>query len=612
MRRARVWSVAVLAFGLAALAPDGRATAQTVLVFDENSTHGRALDACMRLGLMCSRARAADFATSIGASRWDLVVVDLPSTEPSGAWQTALINYISAGGRAIHTQWNMGSLAGLPAAYQVSATSSHDGIPFHRWSATTPLFTTPNAIPTSFTVITDVWGTNGFYLEPVGAAYSVAGFTMSPASNQAAIVIGNSDRTIFNGFLFDDFTGDVDGDMIPDVTELVMNEISFLLGASAPTMPCMGVPEGGMCTTAAGAAGRCRSGGCCTGCWDGMRCQIGSGAAACGAAGATCASCVDGLACTSDVCMAGACSNPSAPMGTACSDGLFCTSTDRCDGAGACVGSGAACNDGASCTVDTCDEMTDTCVFTPTEGCTIGGVCVGDGVIHPVYGCLACDRARNPNDWSPRPMGTVCGMDRCTAGRLTPASVCDSMGTCAGRAPMPCPSGMCADAMSCAPTCADTGCAAGEWCAPDGTCMPQLATGTACGGDAECASGECVDGVCCDTACDGVCERCDAAMSVGTCSAVAAGSDPDMECDLACDGAGACMMGDAGMSAIDGGARADASTSDAGSPGTDAGPRRARTPSGCGCGISATAPAPWLATVLLALIVARRRRARRS
>ena len=56
---------------------------------------------------------------------------------------------------------------------------------------------------------------------------------MTPTPNQAGIVIGNSNRTIMNGFLFDDYnTADKDADMIRDIVELIENEIRYILGPS--------------------------------------------------------------------------------------------------------------------------------------------------------------------------------------------------------------------------------------------------------------------------------------------------------------------------------------------------------------------------------------------
>lgn len=61
--------------------------------------------------------------------------------------------------------------------------------------------------------------------------------------------------------------------------------------------------------------------------------------------------------------------------------------------------------------------------------------------------------------------------------------------------------------------------------------------GRTCVADGECASDHCVDGVCCDDGCTGTCRACDLAGSVGTCTNVPAGFDPDDECGaIACDG----------------------------------------------------------------------------
>lgn len=361
-----------------------------------------------------------------------------------------------------------------------------------------------------------------------------------------------------------------------------------------PTAPCVGLAEGATCTTTAGATGLCRSGVCCTGCWNGTRCVGGTSVAACGAGGAACRSCDDGMFCTLDACTAGACS--SAPSPTICSDGM-------------------------SCTADVCDEATDTCMFPPTAGCTIGGECVGEGTMHPANPCQVCDPARRTDDWSPVAAGTSCGASSCTMGRLT-TRACNATGMCVTSAPATCPTGACADATSCVAACDATSCAAGEYCdAATMRCATLRGPGEACGADAtSCASGACVDGVCCDGACDGVCERCDVAGSEGTCAPVEAGADPDDECELACDGAGACMvpaMPDAGMVAADAGSSGDAGSmgADGGGSGEDAGARtRGGSSGGCGCRVGAEAPgarAGWVGLVL-ALAVALRRRRRRE
>lgn len=582
------------------------ASAQTILIYDENSTNMRAIDAATRLGLTFTRARAADFDTLLRGSRWDLVIVDMPSTEPSGMWQAAIVDHIAAGGRAIHTQWQSTTLGGLGPAYQVTIGMGHNALPFYRWSSDS-LFTTPQVVPDGFTMLMDLWGTNGFYLEPMMGARAAAGFTMTPAANQAAIVIGNSGRTIFNGFLFDDYAAfDADADGIPDITELVMNEIS-LLAAIFPTAPCVGLAEGAACTATPGGAGVCRGGVCCYGCWNGMRCERGTAPSACATGGAMCASCLDGVECTLDLCEGGTCRNPMAPAGTACTDGMFCTATDACNSLGACTGTGTPCRDGDTCTEDVCAEATDSCSFPPVAtSCTIGGTCVGGGMINPTNPCQVCDPARRMDDWSPVEVGTTCGASTCTAGRVR-TRTCDATATCVTSAPAMCPTGMCLDAMSCEPGCMPGTCPAGEYCdLASMRCMPQVMTGEDCDDAAACPTGFCVDGVCCESACDGVCERCDTLGTVGSCIPLSAGADPDMECDTTCDGAGACMGDrDAGVDAgraDDGGTRSDAGRRDAG-----AGPPIVRRDDGCTCS-AASGDLPIALTTLVLFMLRRRRR----
>lgn len=70
-------------------------------------------------------------------------------------------------------------------------------------------------------------------------------------------------------------------------------------------------------------------------------------------------------------------------------------------------------------------------------------------------------------------------------------------------------------------------CPGGTMCVA-GACL--AVGGQPCMGPSDCVSGFCADGICCDSACTGTCEKCNLAGSVGTCSAIASGQDPDNEC----------------------------------------------------------------------------------
>jgi len=106
---------------------------------------------------------------------------------------------------------------------------------------------------------------------------------------------------------------------------------------------------------------------------------------------------------------------PGAPP--TCDDGLFCTGVDTCDASSPitpyccfqpglcfqnhptsdCIDKGGTpcttgdfpCGDGVGCTIDTCDEDSDACVFTPNHpACDNGLFCDGAEVCDPAAGCI--------------------------------------------------------------------------------------------------------------------------------------------------------------------------------------------------------------------------------
>lgn len=73
-----------------------------------------------------------------------------------------------------------------------------------------------------------------------------------------------------------------------------------------------------------------------------------------------------------------------------CDNGLSCDGAETCAG-GVCVaGIAPVCDDGVGCTVDSCDEATDSCTFTPHDAaCDNGLFCDGAEVCDGALGCLA-------------------------------------------------------------------------------------------------------------------------------------------------------------------------------------------------------------------------------
>ena len=123
----------------------------------------------------------------------------------------------------------------------------------------------------------------------------------------------------------------------------------------------------------------------------------GGGGTFCNGAGA-CVECTVATDCAAAdqcdvaVCTAGACGVEPGPAGTPCTDGLFCTQTDTCDGSSACVGVGSPCDgaDGDGDCSESCDEQGETCdgddaegsgcddaIYCTTEDACSAGVCGG-------------------------------------------------------------------------------------------------------------------------------------------------------------------------------------------------------------------------------------------
>jgi hypothetical protein len=118
---------------------------------------------------------------------------------------------------------------------------------------------------------------------------------------------------------------------------------------------------------------------------------------------------------------------------------------------------------------------------------------------------------------------TTCSQASCAAGILTPASYCDSSGSCPAVKAVPCASNVCtADNKSCASSCAGVACGAGSYC--DGTtCVPKKTSGP-CASSGECSTGFCADGVCCNTPCTEQCKACSLSGTSGTCTRLSTGA----------------------------------------------------------------------------------------
>jgi hypothetical protein len=140
------------------------------------------------------------------------------------------------------------------------------------------------------------------------------------------------------------------------------------------------------------------------------------------------------------------CVTTSAPFGTSCNDGLFCTEIDTCNSFGTCTGTVRDCTTGVpQCQVNAgCDDVSDTCLrsntlngsfcddglfCTAVDSCNGLGACVGTArdcsAFDDECNVGTCDELLSTCEATPLGSGTACGVGvSCTA------DTCDGDGVC--------------------------------------------------------------------------------------------------------------------------------------------------------------------------------------
>jgi hypothetical protein len=299
----------------------------------------------------------------------------------------------------------------------------------------------------------------------------------------------------------------------------------------------------------------------------------------------TAPNCNDGVSCTVDSCDEGGDTCVNAPDDSACNDSQFCNGVETCDATNDCqAGAAPDCDDGVLCTVDSCDEVGDTCVNGPDDSiCSDGDFCTGDETCDAIGGCQS-GTAPNCDD------GVVCTVDSCDEvgdtcvnapddGVCTDSEFCNGVETCdatndcqAGTAPN-CDDGVLCTVDSCdegGDTCVngpdDSICSDGDFCTGDETCdaIGGCQTGTApnCDDGVICTTDSCdeVGDTCVNTPDDSACEDAAFCNGVETCDAVSdcqAGTPPDCDDGVVCTADACDEVGDTCTNTIDHGLCSD-------------------------------------------------------
>ena len=177
----------------------GGGAAPTILLFQQ-SAHNYFQSALTALGLsVTSFATEGDFDTALASANpaTTLAIVDEGNVSIS---LTPASAFIAAGGHMIVEYWNLIALPSLATSLGATVNSSLlSPLPVYNWGGSS-LFT-GETNPMSFVETT--YNVDGQLLQPTSGNTAVGGFISSPAANEAAIIVGNSGRTLLNGFLID-------------------------------------------------------------------------------------------------------------------------------------------------------------------------------------------------------------------------------------------------------------------------------------------------------------------------------------------------------------------------------------------------------------------------
>jgi len=168
---------------------------------------------------------------SLNLYNWELMVIDNPIYAIIPPVLTEVDNFVKGGGRLIMSSYRVNYYithplwARLGFAYDQSQPDSSS---LYIWDAAHPIFNLPvDYGAVRFDPISD-YGDEGDLLRVYPNATALGGYTASETENNTNIVLANGGKTLFNGYLIDQFTGDLDDSAYADNFELWINEISFM------------------------------------------------------------------------------------------------------------------------------------------------------------------------------------------------------------------------------------------------------------------------------------------------------------------------------------------------------------------------------------------------
>jgi hypothetical protein len=173
----------------------------------------------------------AGFETSLTGGTWDLVLFGNDSWAPPASVWTALDSYVNSGGMLIINTWYIyndpANSLWSTLGFTWVGDDNDPPDPVFWWVPGHPFFNNPESVPEFTSLTDDRYGIYGEYVEPLPGFEALAGYTTpGPDPNQAAMIHGNGNRTVFKGFLDGQNDANLDADGLMDGVELWINMIA--------------------------------------------------------------------------------------------------------------------------------------------------------------------------------------------------------------------------------------------------------------------------------------------------------------------------------------------------------------------------------------------------
>ena len=176
---------------------------------------------------------------SLNSYSWKMVIIDNPWYIIVDSVLDSIVKHIKSGGYFIcsyyqvdysptHELWSL-----LGFKFKRDLPSSQ--MPLYIWESSHSIFNAPfNYGANTFNSTYD-YGDEGDVLSVYPNATALAGITPTYGPDNATIILRNDKKTLFNGYLIDQFQDDIDDSAYIDNFELWVNEISFMLNEPYPS-----------------------------------------------------------------------------------------------------------------------------------------------------------------------------------------------------------------------------------------------------------------------------------------------------------------------------------------------------------------------------------------